>query len=160
GGEQHFPGFGAASVRRQMQRRIAERVRDVELGTGLDQDCNDLDIAVDRGIVHRGARFLVGLVRLGVLVGDEPADRLGVVLPRRAGRVAEIIAGAGGRGRGYDEQPREPENGRETSLHDPTPVAVKRVGAASQSSAAAMVSTAVPGSGGGRLSMMTGRPNS
>src|ERR1700761_2801848 len=75
-----------------MQGRVAERVDGIELGVGFDQDRNDLQIAVQRRIMHRGARVIVDLVRIAAAAADELSDLLRIVLRGRARDV--VVKGA------------------------------------------------------------------
>src|SRR5208337_2923093 len=69
----------------------AEPLFGIELGAALDQDRDDLQVAVDRGIMHRGPCRFVGLVRIAALADQRP-DELRIVLFRRARHIVVILA--------------------------------------------------------------------
>ena len=101
--------FGNAA--RAARANNAEALRG--LLAGEDAKPNDTDeeqrTALHYAAINGNGAIIAILVKAGAKL--DAADRLGVVLPRRPRRIAEIIAGADGRGGGHNDQDREPEDG-------------------------------------------------
>ena len=144
-----------------MQRRIAELVFRIELRVRLDQDSDDREIAVHRRIVQRRCAFLVGLVRVPV-TGDQRPDLSGVVLARRPRDIVPITAERRSARAPADRLRRLPTRRAKTRSGESHDTSLPRAprSAGEPVERRLDVSTDRPGSGGGRRTMMTGRPSS
>src|SRR6516165_6275981 len=154
-------------ISRQVQRCVAKLLLGIELGAALDQNRDDLEVAVDRGAMHPGSSRFVSLVRRAA-IGEERFDQTGIVLFRRARHILVVLAERveiqlSVRRRAAENdgsQYRRSEECAEASVPETLSTLGNGCSLASQSTAASTVTTASPGSAGGRCTMMTGRPSS
>src|SRR5215831_8302777 len=77
--EKELHDLGLIALSRQMQRRIAELIPDVEFCFRLDEDCDDLEVAIHRRVMQRGTRLVIGLIGIGAAL-DQQFDMRRIVL--------------------------------------------------------------------------------